>query len=698
MQKNYAKFQLINRKSSSPLKLNDDVVWSVFRDSKNNLWIGTYRGGLNKINFESRSTKTFMNEIDNPNSLSNNHIRSINEDNFGNIWIGTYSGGLNRYNPKTNKFTVFMNEADNPNSLSANQVLDIFIESDTVIWAATFGGGLNKILFKKNSSEDNPVFIHYKHNSKISSSITDNRVYVIYKDSRNNYWVGTYGGGLNRFDPVSGKFQSLSQLQFENTVLSSLKILSIQEDSKGFLWIGTSGDGLFCLDIDTKKILRYSANEGLSSSVVYGILEDKNGNLWMSSDDGIFVFNRTTEKFTQFIIEDGLQSLEFSGGAYFKDESGLMFFGGINGLNYFNPDEIIIRNYIPSIEITGVSIFNNRLEGKFNELILSYDQNFISFEFAALDFSNPGRNKYSYILEGFDKSWQFSDASRRIAYYTNLPAGRYTFKVIGSNPDGIWNENGSVVTLIINPPFWQTWWFVTLIVIIIGFLIYYTSTVRIKNQLAMERLKTKIASDLHDNVGSGLTEISILSEVANQKLNNSSSILSGELKNISEIARQLVDNMSDIVWVVNPGRDSLYDLIIKLKDSYNEFLNSVGISFQVKNIDRTNDIHLPMDFKQNLLLMFKEAINNSIKHSKCSKIILEASIINDSIILSLRDDGIGFNKNEIKSGNGMRNIELRARKLGGIIQWESVLGKGTTVKFSGKLNKLFKLKSYLTSG
>ena len=695
LQKNTANFELINRRSMGTLKLNDDVVWSVFCDSKKNLWVGTYRGGVNVLNFESEQVKVFEHNPDDPKSLSDNHIRSITEDNFGNIWIGSYSGGLNRFNPATNKFDVFRNEPGNKNSLSANQVLDILIESDSVIWVATFGGGLNKLSFKENSSEESPKFTQYRKNISDPSSISDNRVYILYIDSKNKFWVGTYGGGLSKFDPVTGKFQNLIANQASMQSLGSDKILSILEDSNGTLWIGTSGGGLCMFTPDDNKYFCYSKNEGLTSAVVYGILEDDSGNLWMSTDDGIFMLNQSTGKFTQFGIEDGLQSLEYSGGAYHEDEEGKMYFGGINGLNIFNPDNIITRSYIPPVAITSVNIFNNRLKGEFNELILSYDQNFISFEFAALDYSNPARNKFSYILEGFDKEWQNTDFSRRIAYYTNLPAENYKFRVIGSNPDGVWNEEGAVISLIINPPFWQTWWFVTLIVVLIGFLIYYTSTIKIKNQLAMERLKTKIASDLHDNVGAGLTEISILSEVANQKLDKSPAALTNELKNISETARELVDNMSDIVWVVNPQRDSLYDLIIKLKDSYNEFLNSVGISFQVKNIDKTNDVHLPMEYKQNLLLMFKEAINNSIKHSSCSKIILEASINNETVVLSLSDDGLGFNLQNHKSGNGMRNMESRAKKIGGTITWESSSGRGSKVVFVGKINKFFKLKAML---
>jgi signal transduction histidine kinase len=265
--------------------------------------------------------------------------------------------------------------------------------------------------------------------------------------------------------------------------------------------------------------------------------------------------------------------------------------------------------------------------------------------------------------------------------------------VKGTNSDGIWNENAASIRIIINPPYWQTWWFVTLVLITVAFLIYYLGTVRIKSQLEIEKLKLKIASDLHDNIGAGLTEISILSEVAERSEGHSSSIVKKDLQKISDTARQLVDSMSDIVWVVNPQRDSLHDLIVKLKDSYNEFFSAVGISFQVKNVEKSDDIKLPMEYKQNLLLMFKEAINNSIKHSGCRKLILEAFYKNDLIKIVLKDDGNGFDLNNVKFGNGIKNMESRANKLKGKLSWNAESGKGTTVIFSGKLGKINRIKS-----
>jgi ligand-binding sensor domain-containing protein/signal transduction histidine kinase len=694
IQKIKLKFDIINSKSTGNLKLNDDVVWSLFKDTAKNLWVGTYRGGVNVFDFKTKQRLIYKKSDNKVYGICDDHIRAITEDKFGNIWIGTYSGGLNRIKRSNGKIDLFRNEPGNGNSLSSNQVLDIYVESKNIIWVATFGGGLNKLSFSDNSS-GTPEFTTYKHNPSDPASISDDRVYTILIDNIANFWVGTYGGGLNKFDEKTGKFDVVfPDPQYSQAALND-KILSLSESPDNNLWIGTSGGGLNRFNTTTNSLQNFSFAQGLSSAVVYGILNDNKSNLWLSTDDGIFLFDTATERFTQFGIDDGVQSLEFSGGAYFKDSDGMMYFGGINGLNYFHPDSITINQYLPAIVISDIKVMGVRVKGEPNELILSHDQNFVSIEFSALDFSIPKQNKYSYMLKGFQESWISTDGSSRTATYTNLPSGEFTFLVKGTNEDGIWNETPASIKIIISPPFWQTWWFSTLVVVIVAFFIYYFGTIRVKSQLDIEKLKLKIASDLHDNIGAGLTEISILSEVAERSEGHSSTLVKKDLQKISETARQLVDSMSDIVWVVNPQRDSLHDLIVKLKDSYNEFFSSIGISFQVNNIEKSDDIKLPMEYKQNLLLMFKEAINNAIKHSGCKKLVLEAFYKNDIIEIILKDDGAGFDLNKVKFGNGIRNMENRANKIKGKLSWKAESGKGTIVTFSGKLGGINRLRTLL---
>jgi signal transduction histidine kinase len=281
----------------------------------------------------------------------------------------------------------------------------------------------------------------------------------------------------------------------------------------------------------------------------------------------------------------------------------------------------------------------------------------------------------------------------RSANYTNLYPGTYVFSVIGSNNDGVWNYYGKNIYIKILPPFWQRWWFILCSILVIVLIIYYLATAKYRSLLTIEKLKSRLSADLHDNVGSGLTEISILSELASYEVNDSSGFVSKNLSAISEKARQLIDSMSDIVWMVNPRRDSFHDLIVRLKDSYAELMNASGISFRTINLEKLKALKLPMEYKHNLFLIFKEGLNNAIKHSKCKRITLEVNHSKEILELTLKDDGEGIDQKKIDAGNGIKNMKARAQTIGGVLQITSS-GSGTIITFTERkkgVNKLFSL-------
>ncbi len=687
LEHNIVKFGLINKDIQNHEGLDDDVVWAVSEDKNSNLWIGTLSGGLNKLDRKSGKFYYYKNNPHDPNSISDNHVRAILDDQKGNLWIGTYNGGLNKFNKATLNFTRFKNLFPDSTELNTNQVQAILIDKDKNLWVGSFGGGLYR--FEGDNPSAGSAYKRFIHDANDPFSLSDNRIYSMTEDREGIIWVGTYNGGLNRFEKKSGKFISYKNIPGDETSLTDNRVMCIYEDPFGFLWIGTYGGGLQKFDKRTEKFIRYDKKDKMNSSVVYGILEDSKRNLWMSTDNGLYKFNLQTEHFTQYDLHDGLQSLEYSGGAYFKSAHGEMFFGGINGLNYFVPDSIKDDSYIPPVVISSVRIFNQPVQGEKDTLELTYSQNFFSFEFASLDFSNPEDNQYAYMLEGFDIDWHYVDSRRRIANYTNLSPGDYIFSVRGSNSDGVWNNDGAKIFLRILPPLWKRWWFLSFSGLLTAFLIFYLSTLRYRGLLAIERLKSKLAADLHDNVGSGLTEISILSELASYEASNYSYNSAKKLTTISEKARQLIDNMSDIVWMVNPQRDSFYHLILRLKDTYSDLLQSSDISFKTTNLEKLSPLKLPMEYKQNLYLLFKEGINNSIKHAKCKRIGLEASLNKDILELELKDDGAGFDPQTVNFGNGISNMKSRAKAIGGEISINSTT-EGTSIKFVGKVGSLKK--------
>jgi ligand-binding sensor domain-containing protein/two-component sensor histidine kinase len=694
LQVNQRKFNYLHNIPSDINSLSDNVVWAITEDKEGCIWIGTYRGGLNRYDRDKKQFKIFKRNPNNPNSIPENHIRSLAVDNNDNIWIGFYSEGLGMYDRKNGKFITYKHSPGDKNSIGANQILDILIESDTVFWVAAYGGGLNRLTFEGHNLKK---VDRYLNDPDDSSSISDDRAYTILRDTYETLWIGTFGGGLNKFNKKTSEFKRFRYNPNEPSSLSNNRVICVFKDSDGIMWIGTFGGGLNKYNDKTNSFKRYGERDGLTSYIVYGILEDNHKNLWMSTNNGIFKFNKKDETFIQYDLTDGLQSLEFSGGAYFKASDGEMFFGGINGLNSFHPDSLKLNSYVPNIIISSFKILNKPLKGERKNIVLTYDENFFSFEFAALDYSTPEDNLYAYMLESFDKDWRYTDAKHRVAMYTNISPGDYTFKVIGSNSDGVWNYDGTKMNITILPPLWQRWWFIAGAIVALLFIIYYLSTLKIRSLLAIEKLKTKLAADLHDSIGTGLTEISILSELTSRELKNISDTTPVNLRSISETARRLIDNMGDIVWAVNPKRDSLHDLIIRLKDSYNEVLTHMGIKMKTVDLDKLENIKLPMEYKQNLFLIFKEGINNSVKHSKCDKIKLQVNLRGKVLEMILQDNGIGMDDSQKKVGNGLKNMENRATAIGGKLKWKSTK-RGTTVTFVGKIggmNKfLLSLKSF----
>jgi ligand-binding sensor domain-containing protein/two-component sensor histidine kinase len=749
----------LSHSSSNISSLSSDHITTIAEDNMGIIWVGTTEGGINKIDRKENKFIHYKHDPFNSNSLSYSTIRAIYEDYDGTLWIGTLEGGLNRLDRKRNLYSHFKNNPQIASSLSDNTVTSIFRTKRGELWIGTWGGGLEKAEFDrsgkvilgfkhfKNNNYDqqsinsnivqaiyedtkgrlwigtglgldlfdrrNNTFIHFTNRANNSNTISDNRIQsnCILEDSAGNLWIGTWNG-LNKMILPKGSENSGiddSKVSFEryfwepNNInsLSNSRIISIYEDKNKVLWIGTYGGGLNKIFTNKKTgekiIKRYTERDGLSNDIIYGILGDDEGNLWLSTNNGLSKFNPATEIFQSYYEGEGLQSNQFYWGACCNGRNGELFFGGINGFNSFYPLKLKFNNHIPPVYFTDFQIFNKSISIYQNnsplkkaieytkEITLDYDKNVLTFEFVALDYSNPHENKYSYKMENFDKDWVLS-GRRNFATYTNLDAGEYVFKVIGSNNDGIWNKNGCSVKLIVRPPFWKTWWFIFLAILIIGGSVTYFILLHIKDLLAVERVRIKLAADLHDNIGSSLTEISILSEIIAKKINSSDTDISKSISMISNNSRNLIDKMSDIVWLVNPKRDSLYDLIIRLEDTYSEILSYTNISFRSQNLQLLKKISLSMEHRQNLYLIFKEAINNAVTHSRCTDIFLDANVKGRILEMTLTDNGKGFARSEDSQGNGLYNMNNRAKIIGGKLEINSLQDNGTIVKFIGNIS------------
>ena len=421
-------------------------------------------GRLNKFDNATGVWRHYQHNLNNPASISHDTVRAIGEDNRGDLWIGTDGGGLNKYNREKDTFNHYRYDPANPTSLSSDEVLSIYKDRNGDLWVGTRDAGLNVYDYATDQ------FHHFTLPDN-ANSLYNNEVRSIYMDRKGTLWVGTVIG-LNKINLKKGDFKHFHANQDDPQSLSQNIILAIFEDRSGSIWLGTHSGGLNKFDPKTETFIHYNEQDGLASNVVYGILEDDQGYLWLSTNNGVSRFDPFTEQFKNFDVSDGLQSNEFNAGAYHEGKNGEMYFGGVNGYNSFNPEKIPEDNqYLPPIVLTsltqgGEAAFPDDNLESIEEFTFRWPDDYFEFEFSALSYVNPEENQYAYMLDGFDKQWNYV-GSQRFGRYTNLPGGSYTLHIKGSNNDGIWNEQGLVLDVTFVPPFWETWLFRGLVVMVV---------------------------------------------------------------------------------------------------------------------------------------------------------------------------------------------------------------------------------------
>lgn len=745
--------------------LSDNSITAIFEDRSGIIWVGTSRGGLNKIDYRMRNFRHYTHVPGNPQSLSDRVVTAILEDDSGALWVGTANGGLNKLerntlNPFSYRYHHFRHSSENPFSLSNNSVSTIYQDQSGNLWIGTSGGGLNLFdnktrRFKQyrydphisNSISGDAInsitedqygqlwigtnsglskfdrftekFTQYRYNTNDAYSLSNNEVWAVYEDSYSQgktLWIGTRAGGLNKFDRQNNRFVRYMR-DFDNPYsLNNPAILSIYQDKAGNLWFGTYSGGLHKFNRASERFTFFTERDGLANNMIFGILEDAKGNLWLSTNKGISKFNPEKNTFRNYDVYDGLQANEFNPGAYCLAKNGEMFFGGVNGMSSFFPDSVMDNPYVPPVILTSFSVFDTSYNERLNRAIfeskpiqLSYRENFITIEFAALDYTNPRKNRYAYKLEGVNQSW-VDCGTHRLASFTNLEPGSYIFRVKGSNNDGVWNEEGASVQIIITPPFWKTWWFYLLASIMGIFSILWLHAYRLHHKIKRlmeieqvrmqenERVRAKAAHDFHDELGHKLTRINLFSEIARRTAMESSPEIAEYLNRIGETAKGLSGGMRDFIWTLDPGKDSLYEVAIRLKDFGDELFDKTGIAFRLEGLTpEMENARLSMDWRRHITLIFKEAMNNALKHSQCRNATLKIRLDGFSLEITLEDDGKGIpaaifagngsdSDADIDSpGNGLNNMRFRAEKLGGKVAFPANRTGGTIVKFSGEI-------------
>ncbi len=505
-------------------------------------------------------------------------------------------------------------------------------------------------------------------------------VWCMYEDRSGSIWLGGQYCCLNKFDITTNRFTHFESSLTNPAGPSSGAVRSVFEDDRGYFWFGTWGGGVDRYDPRTGAFTYFMSQDGMPSDYVKGILSDDHGNLWIATEKGLSRFNRDTHALRNFTTEDGLQGDRFLSNSCFKGRNGWMYFGGTNGLNMFHPDSIRDNPNIPPVLITSFKVFDkpffpSQSVSTVNEIHLTHDQDFLSFEFVALDYTAPQKNQYAYKLDGFDRGWVHA-GTRRYAAYTRLSPGEYVFRVRGSNNDGVWNNEGASMKLVIAPPFWMTWWFITMAITTVTAVIYLLYRMRIEQLLAIEGLRTRIASDLHDDVGTDLSSIVLATQSMERKLPLTPEGRA-DVRQIGSIALRTQDMMRDIVWVLNSRNDSLSDMVLKMREVATRMLDNINYSFKGPEVPLAEKINL--ERKRNVLLFYKECLNNIVKHSAASEVRIEVEFPRNELILTITDNGRGFDPDTPTAGTGLRGLRARALALGGRLSIVSRPGSGTKI-------------------
>lgn len=490
---NFAQYTHFPHTSNS---LSSRSVLALLPDSSGGVWLGTDGGGLDFFDPQTQTFRHFRHDPADPASLSSDVVKSLYQDSRGNLWVGTYQGGLDRYDRERNCFVHFTTDSSRASSLSSNSIWALREDRHRRLWVSTLGGGLCRMDLAHEG-----VFTRFRPRTG-PGAVGDYNVVTMREDGEGNFWVGTEDQGLNLYQPQSGTFRYVQHDAHNPQSLSSNRIQVLFEDSRRRLWVGTADAGLNLLERRTGTFARFTTADGLPSNVINAIVEDRAGNLWLSTNKGISRFDPQRRTFKNFDREDGLQSNEFNVNAAMRAPNGTIYLGGINGFNVFSPTVLLRNPNVAPVVLTDVQVFNTSLRpgpagsplqqqiAEARTLTLPYKASTVTFQFAALNFIDPQKSQYAYQLVGFDEVWRFS-GTRREATYTNLDPGRYVLRVKAANNDGLWSAHPTVLTVIITPPWWKTLWFRTLATLLVlgGATAFYRArTNALRKKLHLEKL------------------------------------------------------------------------------------------------------------------------------------------------------------------------------------------------------------------
>lgn len=671
--------------------LANNVIYDTYYDMEGNIWFGTFGGGVSIFPGDYIQNYTVEN------GLPNNVITSVAEDYGGQYWVGTYGGGVTKIKDNNLEILnsddglidnkVYTLEMDSQNrlligtrwglSIYHNNSFENFdekelphqrirtilpVKSKSDIWLGTYGEGLIYFYY------DDHTFKQFTE----KDGLANNTVMSLEYGENGAVWAATYGG-LSRYE--NGEFTNY-------TIQDGLPhngILDILIDDDGQLWVSTFGGIARLSDGGFEAI---TTDDGLYDEVCYFIEQDDRGIFWIGTNKGVVRFDyeayqlekpdEDKQVFKLLTKDQGLTSNEMNAGASFKDSRGMLWFGSVSGISIFDPSKERVTNAPPKVHIEGIQVSGESVPVEKHLDIGSNNHN-ITFEFIGISFTAPHQMKYRYRLKNSNEGWQ--ETTQRTARYSALMPGDYTFEVKAQNTDGRWSNETASVRFTVQPPIWLQWWFVALVIFsLAGIIVFVYNYYRVKKMVDIERMRVQIASDLHDDVGSALTEIALQSDfIQTMKVSDS---LEDAIKQIGKQSRKIVSSLDDIVWSIDARNDSVGDLTDRMQDYSNNVLPERKVYY---DFECDMQQKLDLELKENLYLIFKEAINNIAKHSNANRVDIKLCAGGSNFSMRIKDNGTKISGSR-KSGQGMRNIKMRAKRIGGEVSFKNEDGFEVTVE------------------
>ncbi|HWX21916.1 MAG TPA: two-component regulator propeller domain-containing protein [Candidatus Binatia bacterium] len=711
--------KLISRPSSEAVF--GDLVWAIFEDREGNLWVGA-QDGLYRLN-PARFTTYTTDE-----GLTRNNVMSVCEDRSGTVWMGIWGGGLNAI--RGDKITAYLST----NALR-DSVLSLHERRDGTLWLGLEfppGGverikdGLRSALPRQSGfinaavraiQEDRQgtvwvgtrAGLNAYRGSTCEAFTTNNglagdEVLALCEDAEGNLWIGTEAGLSRR---SGGKFTNFTT----RDGLSHNSVDALYEDQDHTLWIGTKGGGLN--RFKAGKFTAYTTRQGLFSDEVYEILEDDYGYFWLSCRRGIFrVARRELDELdrgsiralacTVFGKADGLASVQCNGVAKpagWKGKDGRLWFPTIRGvvavetsvkLNDKVPpvliEEVIAdRKILAGSEwpVTGEESLDTRHPSPVtlhpSLVTIPPGRGELEVHFTALSFQAPEKNRFKYLLEGLDSGWS-GPGPERTAHYQKLAPGSYRFRVLACNNDGVWNETGAALSVVLLPHYWQTWWFKAAILATLGLVLTLLYRVRVARLRELERLRIEIAANLHDDVGARLTKVAMITELVERETGLTDRI-KPHIEAVSRTTREIIQAMDEIVWTINPKNDTLDHLANYIFQYAQEYFQNTGVRCRLDVPAQLPDRAVSTEARHNLFMIVKEALNNVLKHAAATEVRVGLAMADSRMTITIADNGRGFSPAQARAeGNGLQNMKQRMKRIGGRLDLESKPGAGTTIK------------------